>query len=229
MMHLRETLDDALSGTTVPHAKFQAAVVRLMDRGVICRGDSVVETEIYDNIERIERILDDYFSLAGFRMRLDRVHQYVRLYPPKAAIPGEPLAEDDEGLYPGARMRLSPDVAAAAITLRFLYSQALQSGKLDDDGEAETSLEAVITAMETQLKREFPRSLMERKELMRQLRAIKLVRFIPDELFEVPDAALMIRPMIIGLVHEAALDAVLLDGATDVEQVEPEEASDASL
>lgn len=212
MIELRETLEEHLQASALVYPRFQAIVARLYERGVVCRGDSQVEMNAYDDALRIERLLTDYFWLAGCRIVFDHEHAYIRLYPPRASIPGE----DDEPsqLAAGMRIRLSANVIAAALVLRFLYSDAVQGGKLDDDGEAETTMEAVATAMQTRLKRDFPEGLGERGDVFKTLRELKLVRYAKDESFDSPSSMIFIRPMITGFVHEEALDAVLLDGVT---------------
>lgn len=212
MIELREALEEQLKGSALAYPRFQAVVTRLYENGVLCRGDSQVETNLYDDALRIERLLTDYFWLTGCRLMFDHKHAYVRLYPPRASIPG---TEDEPSLLAsGMRLRLPANVVAVALVLRFLYGDAVQSGKLDDDAQADVTLEAVATTMQTRLKRDFPDTLGDRADTFKTLRDLKLVRYARDETFENPGSIIQVRPMVTGFVHEEALDAVLLDGVT---------------
>jgi hypothetical protein len=232
MTSLKELLEEKLAGTTVSYPEFQAGITRLMEHGIVCRGDTQIETETYDTLDRIFSIVEDYFSIAGFKVRHSTDYKFIRLYPPKAAIPGE-SEEGDDDITPGMQQRISPDVVAALLALRILYKQANDLGKVDDDGEAESSLQALVMAMETQLRRPFPAQAADKRELMRQLRQLRVARFDINEIFDNENAPLLIRPMITGLVHEGSLDSII-EGADEDDQPEnmnePEQGQeDASL
>ena len=215
MITLHKSIQDALRGTPVSFERFQTLAIRLLDTGVLASGDSQLETELYQDAARVEEVLHSYFDIIGCTLFHDHAFEYMRLYPPGSDIPGQQAGEDPDVLPKGLRMQLSQNDIAAALVLRFLYSEAVQNGELDEDGEAMTHLEAFNTTMATQLKRTQPLSITERRAGFGRLRALKLINFPSDLDVADPNARLAIRPLITSLIHEETLSEVLEEGRTD--------------
>lgn len=205
MISLHKTIQDELRGTPVSFERFQTLAIRLLDTGVLASGDSQLETELYQDAARVEELLHSYFDIIGCVLHHDHGFEYMRLYPPGSEIPGQQNGEDPDVLPRGLRLQLSQNDIAAALVLRFLYSDAMQNGLLDEDGEAMTNLEAFNTAMATQLKRTQSLSVTERRSGFGRLRALKLINFPSDLDVADPNAQLAIRPLITSLIPETAL------------------------
>ena len=219
MISLHKTIQDELRRTPVSFERFQTLAIRLLDTGVLASGDSQLETELYQDAARVEELLHAYFDIIGCTLHHDHGFEYMRLYPPGSEIPGHESGEDNDVLPKGLRLQLSQNDIAAALVLRFLYSDAVQNGQLDEDGEAMTNLEAFNTAMATQLKRTQSLSVTERRASFGRLRMLKLVNFPSDLDVADPGAQLAIRPLITSLIPETALAEVA--GVATENKVEP--------
>jgi hypothetical protein len=211
MITLHKSIQDALHGSPVSFERFQTLAIRLLDTGVLASGDSQLETELYQDAARVEEVLHSYFDIIGCTLFHDHGFEYMRLYPPGSDIPGQ-TQEEDELLPRGLRLQLSQNDIAAALVLRFLYSEAVQNGELDEDGEAMTNLEAFNTTMATQLKRTQSLSITERRAGFGRLRGLKLINFPSDLDVADPNARIAIRPLITSLIHEETLSEVLEEG-----------------
>ena len=60
-------------------------IQRLLDYGVLCRDDSLVEAELYDRFVRIHALVNDYLALMGVRFAHDAEFKFVRILPPGAS------------------------------------------------------------------------------------------------------------------------------------------------
>jgi hypothetical protein len=134
-MNLSNELTSHLEKHNLKLERFQEITSRLFAWGMIVRDEDGVEQRLYDDARRIEEILSDYFSLAGFRLLHDLKSEFFRLYAPGAQIPG--VADDDIEPQASLRSKLSADFVASALTLRFLFQQGLAEGggRLTDAGE----------------------------------------------------------------------------------------------
>jgi len=213
MISLHKTIQDELRTTPVSFERFQTLAIRLLDTGVLASGDSQLESELYQDAARVEELLHSYFDIIGCTLHHDHGFEYMRLYPPGSEIPGHESGEDNDVLPKGLRLQLSQNDIAAALVLRFLYSDAVQNGQLDEDGEAMTNLEAFNTTMATQLKRTQPLSVTERRAGFGRLRALKLINFPSDLDVADPNAQLAIRPLITTLIPETNLADVVGESA----------------
>jgi hypothetical protein len=112
---------------------------------------------------------------------------------------------------PALRTRLSPDFVAAALALRFLYQQGLTNGgsRLADTGDVLISFEDLASTMVSQLKRALPETLVERKNLLGELKRHRLVTFNASFSTTDEEAIIAIRPTILTIIGEEALATVL--------------------
>lgn len=215
-MNLSAVVRDQLALVNMKHERFRELVTRLFSYGVIVRGEDRTEQALYDDARRIQPLLEDYFDLAGFLLHHDTTNQFYRLYAPGAVVDG--LPEDTLEAVPSLRARVSADFVAAALALRFLYQNKLNSGDIQPQGEALISFEELAVALQTQLKRPLPSGATEKMQLLAELRKHRLLSYSPTFSIADEDALLAIRPTILGIVSNDAMSAALdTDGV--VEQV----------
>jgi len=222
-MTLTESLLAALEPHNVPLERFRDIVGRMYAAGIMVRDEDGVEQRLYDDMRRIEAVLAEYFSLAGFTLAHDARNAFFRLYAPGAEIPG--VAGDESEAMPGLRARLSADFVAAALALRFQYQQGLADagGRLTDTGEVLVRFEELAATLQTQLKRPLPAGAVERQRLLNDLKRHRLIQLGPMFSMEDEEALLAIRPTILGIISDdmlaRALDAeeTMLDAANDEE------------
>lgn len=219
---LNKQLQELLLEKNLKLPDFQAVVQRLFAYGIILRAEGGVEERVYDDATRMSEILEDYFSLGGFRLVHDFRNFYFRLYPPGADIPG--AQPDEQEPVPSLRARLSSDFVATTLTLRLLYQQGLQeaSSRLTDSGEVMVRLEDISAAMQANLRRSLPEGAMERRTVLNDLRRHRIVSFSGNFDINDEEAFIAIRPTILGVLSEDALLSAM-EGAGIVEdQVETE-------
>lgn len=202
--------------------RFQEIVTRLFSYGIVVRDEDGVEARYYDDTRRIEPLLAEYFSLAGFHLHHDMKAEFFRLYAPGAQAPG--ITPEGVEPVPSLKAKLSPDFVAAALALRFLYQKGLMEGGLNltDEGEVLTRFDDLAATLQTQLKRPLPEATGEREKLLRELRRHRLIRLSPSFSITDEDALIAIRQTILGIISEDALAAVL-DGGIEEPAVEAEE------
>jgi hypothetical protein len=190
--------------------------------GIIVRDEDRTEQLLYDDLRRVEGLLEEYFDVAGFYLHHDANNQFYRLYAPGAVVDG--LQEDPHEVMPSLRTRLSADFVAAALALRFLYQNKLNNGDIQPTGEALISFEDLAATLQTQLKRQLPSSLTEKQVLLAELRRHRLLGFSSTFSIGDEDALLAIRPTILGIVNNDALSAALdADGVIETEQAVEED------
>ncbi|WP_197325166.1 DUF4194 domain-containing protein [Ralstonia solanacearum] len=215
-MNLSTVVRDQLALVNMKQDRFRELVTRLFSYGVIVRDEDRTEQALYDDARRIQQLLEDYFDLAGFLLHHDTTNQFYRLYAPGAVVDG--LPEDTLDPVPSLRARVSADFVAAALALRFLYQNKLNSGDIQPQGEALISFEELAVALQTQLKRPLPSGSTEKIQLLAELRKHRLLSYSPTFSIADEDALLAIRPTILGIVSNDAMSAALdTDGV--VEQV----------
>lgn len=203
MNDIFDATQKVLKKTSVNMPRFQQIVARLLGRGIIVYGDSQAESELYNDASRVESLLIDYFSVFGATLFHDHHFSYFRLYPPGTDIQGQ--NSETEPSENSLRQNLNQHETAAVLVLRFLYDQALQEGSLDDAAEAQVSLEALHTAMQTRLNRTMPPTSGERKNVFRKLKRLKLIKFSSEDDLDQPETWLTIRPMITGFLNPASV------------------------
>jgi hypothetical protein len=217
---LTNTLLSYLDAQNLRLDRFREITTRLFAWGVVLRDEDGVEQRLYDDALRIEDVLSDYFSLAGFRLVHDTKNEFFRLYPPGAQVPG--IADDDIEPAPSLRARLSADVVAAALALRFLYQQGLAEGgsRLTDTGEVLIRFDELAATLQTQIKRPLPESPTERKSILADLKRHRIIQFTSTFSMTDEDALIAIRPTILGIIGEDALSAALENSGIEDTQEE---------
>jgi hypothetical protein len=206
-MNLSTVIRDQLALVNLKQERFRELVTRLFSYGVIVRDEDRTEQALYDDARRIQQLLEDYFDLAGFLLHHDTTNQFYRLYAPGAVVDG--LPEDSLEPAPSLRARVSVDFVAAALALRFLYQNKLNSGDIQPQGEALISFEELAVALQTQLKRPLPSGVTEKMQLLAELRKHRLLSYSPTFSIADEDALLAIRPTILGIVSNDAMSAAL--------------------
>lgn len=217
---LTNTLLSYLNAQNLRLDRFREITTRLFAWGVVLRDEDGVEQRLYDDAIRIEDVLSDYFSLAGFRLVHDTKNEFFRLYPPGAQVPG--IADDDIEPAPCLRARLVADVVAAALALRFLYQQGLAEGgsRLTDTGEVLIRFDELAATLQTQIKRSLPESPTERKSILADLKRHRIIQFTSTFSMTDEDALIAIRPTILGIIGEDALSAALENSGIEDTQEE---------
>jgi hypothetical protein len=213
-MTITTGLREELAAVGMPMERFRQLVQRLMAYGVVVRDEDRTEQAFYDDSRRVEKLLADYFGVAGLFLHHDLNSQFFRLYAPGATVDG--LPEDTNEPVLALRARVSVNFVAAALALRFIYQEKLNQGYIDAQGEALISFEDLAVAMQTQLKRALPDSSVERMALLAELKRHRILRYSPNFSISDEDAYLAIRPIILGVVtNEALANALDADGALE--------------
>lgn len=222
-MNLSSVIRDQLALINMKQERFRELVIRLFSYGVIVRDEDRTEQALYDDARRIQQLLEDYFDLAGFLLHHDTTNQFYRLYAPGAVVDG--LPEDTLEPVPSLRARVSTDFVAAALALRFLYQDKLNSGDIQPQGEVLISFEDLAVALQAQLKRSLPNGVTEKMQLLAELRKHRLLSYSTTFSIADEDALLAIRPTILGIVSNDAMTAALdTDGIVEQETTVGEEA-----
>lgn len=188
---------------SVTQADFQALAVRLFSYGVICREDSAVEKDAYDLAMRVLPLIEDYLFVSGYKLVHVEKFFTLLLYPPASTIPGIP--DDQRDLYPGPRLRVSADTVAFALALKFLYLEGVNDGRLDEDAEIIVTYEALLMALHTQIRREPPKTDVERMTIFKRLKHYRIVRLKSLDSTYQPDTLIVIRPLVTWLVSDEFL------------------------
>lgn len=206
--------------------RFRELIQRLMAYGVVVRDEDRIEQALYDDSRRVEKLLSDYFEVAGLYLHHDLDNQFFRLYAPGAVVDGVP--PDEKEPVPALKARPNANFVAAALALRFLYQEKLNQGYVDDRGEAMVTFEDLAATLQTQLKRPLPEAAGERTALLTDLKRHRLLRYSATFSITDADAYLAIRPTILGIVSNEALAAALeADGRIEAEeQAEPSTAEE---
>lgn len=215
-----DALEARLGERGISSADFSELMIRLLDRGVLCRDESKREAELYDRFLQVRELVEDYLAVLRIRLLHEPRFNLLRIFPPGAEVPGLPDADDEPGS--GLRQRLNQQEVALILVLRAEYDKALREGQLDEQGQAMLSLEALNLSSRNLLGRSLPESLTERQALLRRLRQLRLIRSPGDAELDNGEAWLTIRPGIISLVTDSVLNQLSRhDADQDPEQETP--------
>lgn len=209
-----QTLTQQLNKYDVSVEQWRQLLQRLLDYGVLCREDSLVEADFYDCFVRIEPLIQDYLSLIGIQLQHERHFQFVRVCPPNARVLGED-SDIEEGVNTSMRLRLSQQEVALILVLRAEYDKALRDGAIDENGCATISVEALALALKTLLKRNLAELAHERRAVFRRLRQMRLIHYANEADLDTGDGWLRIRPTIISIVSNEWLANVTAGLAGD--------------
>lgn len=195
---LESRLAERTAGS-VSRRRFAEISNRLLAAGILWRDYSKPEQSLYDDATLVEELLREWFDVLGFALTHDVDANLMRLYPP-----GDDQ-EDEEGVKK-LRARLSKDVVAAALGLRFLYTEALTGKRELINQELAISLEELSQTLVTLLGTTLPASAAERVQLLRELRKHRLVRFREGEAgFGQMETLLSVLRPILSFVSDEAL------------------------
>lgn len=180
--------------------RFTELAGKLLATGVVWRGFSKPDADAYDDAAQCEQLLRETFAALGFVLTHDPDATIFRLYPP-----GDSGEGDEEGVK-RLRARLSRDFVAAAIALRFLYTEAL-TGKRELVNEVLTiSLEELSQAVVSLLAHQLPATVADRLSLLRDLRKHRLIRFNDGDGAGGMEMLLNVLRPIMSFVSDEALD-----------------------
>lgn len=183
--------------------RFTQLAGRLLATGVIWRGFSRPEADAYDDAAQCEQLLRETFAALGFVLTHDPDAATMRLYPPGDAGDG-----DEEGVR-RLRARLSRDFVAAAVALRFLYTEALTGKRELVDEVLTISLEELSQTVVSLLAHTLPATVGDRLALLRELRKHRLIRFHDGEGAGGMEMLLnVLRPVMSYVSDEALADSL---------------------
>lgn len=205
-MQLADVLEQRLDGKGVSLEEFRGLLIRLVNYGVLERRESQTERELYDRFVRVEELVGEALWLYGIGVHHDRRFEYVRLYPPGSRTPGMESAED-EAFNGSLRVRPTQHEVALILVLRAQYDKAVREAKIDENGFATESLEAIALAMKNWLNRSLPEKTTERRAIFKRLRQLRLIEYNSEEDLEASEAWLRIHPMIVDFVSADAIEA----------------------
>lgn len=202
-MTISKALKAALDSLGLAPAQFSELMIRLLDRGVLCRDESGKEAELYDRYLQAADLVEDYLSILHIRLLHEPRFRSLRLFPPGAEVPG--LADDDSGVNVGLRARLTQQEVATILVLRAEYDKSLREGQIDEHGQVTLPLEGLNLASKNLLGRALPQARTEREALFRRLRQLRLIRGATDAALDDEEAWLIIRPGIMSVVTDTVL------------------------
>lgn len=206
-MSLQDYIERRLEASSVSAEQLQELLVRLLNYGVLVRDDSQITRELYDRYVRVEELVTEVFALQAIQLHHDRRFEYVRLYPPGSRMPGMDAAEE-QAFGGSLRARLTQHEVAVVLVLRAQYDKAVREGRIDGDGHATESLEAIGLALKKWLNRSLPERLAERREVFRRLRKLRLIEYREEEDLDQIEAWIRIHPMIVDFVGTDAIEAL---------------------
>jgi hypothetical protein len=205
-MPLGDYLEERLAPKGVSLEEFRGLLIRLVNYGVLERGESQTERDLYDRFVRVEELVGEALWLYGIVVHHDRRFEYARLYPPGSRTPGMEHAED-EAFNGSLRVRPTQQEVALILVLRAQYDKAVREAKIDENGFATEPLEAIALAMKNWLNRSLPEKATERRALFKRLRQLRLIDYHSDEELDGSEAWLKIHPMIVDFVSSDAIEA----------------------
>lgn len=215
---MRDALEDQLQQHGISPDDFSDLMIRLLDRGVLCRDESKREAELYDRFLQVQPLVEDYLWVLRIRVLHESRFNMVRIFPPGAEVPG--LADSDDSFNSGLRERLNQQEVSLVLVLRAEYDKGLRDGQVDELGQVMLSLEALSLSHRNLLGRPLPENASERQTLLRRMRQLRLVRSPGgDGTLEDGEGWLIIRPGIISLVTDTALNQ--LAGGVELDDEDP--------
>ena len=210
-----EEIAEGLSEQGISAEEFSELLIRLLDYGVLCRDESQIESQLYDRYLQCSELVEDYLSVIKMRIQHDSRFCFVRIFPPGAVVPG--LADDDHSAFnSGFRQRPSQQEVALILVLRVEYEKALRDGQVDDKGCVMLALEGLAIAYKNLLKRPLPDTAVERKNIFKRLRQLRLIRYNTEQELDFAEGWISIHPSITRFVNDEVL--VNLSSPEELEQ-----------
>ncbi len=214
---LKQILQQALSDKAIRPDDFSELMIRLLDYGIINRDESQVEAMLYDRYLQCRELVDEYLDIIGVRIEHDEQFCFIRIYPPGSVVPNLQDAEHAP-FNQGFRHRPSQMEMAIILVLRVEYEKSLREGLVDDKGCVLISMEEISISLNNLLKKKLPEAQVERKQLFRNLRQLRIIRLNTESSSDEADNWVSIQPGISSLVsHEvlAQLDPESRAGSLD--------------
>lgn len=200
----KQILQQALNDKAIRPDNFSELMIRLLDYGIINRDESQVEATLYDRYLQCQELVDDYLDIIGVRIEHDEQFCFVRIYPPGAVAPN--LQDPEHSPFnQGFRHRPSQMEMALILVLRVEYEKSLREGLVDDKGCVLISMEEIAISLNNLLKRKLPEALVERRQLFRNLRQLRIIRFNTESSNDEADNWISIQPGISSLVSHEVL------------------------
>lgn len=201
--------------------EFSELLIRLLDYGVIMRGESQIETMLYDRFLQCTEVVVEYLNLIKITILHDKQFCFVRAFPPGSIVPGLQSNDGDTAFNSGMRIKPSQQDIAVILVLRVEYEKSLREGSIDEKGCVLLSMEAISIALKNLLKRSLPENQGERKAIFRHLRQLRLIKFSNETDLDSEDSWISIQPSISSFVSSEVLSALYPDeghaeGNTDV-------------
>lgn len=216
-------LNQALAPSGVTRQEFSELMIRLLDYGVLSRDESQTEAQLYDRYLQCAALVEEYLAVVGARIQHDRRFAFVRIFPPGAEVPG--VADDDNSPFnTGFRVRPTQQEVAVILVLRAEYQKNLREGQVDEKGRAMLSLEGLAIAMNNLLKRTLPEGLVERKQLFRRLKQLRLIQYHLEDELDSDESWISIQPSITSFVSDEVLQALGGENQTEPQQSDEENA-----
>ena len=203
---MRDALEDQLQQRGISTEDFSELMIRLLDRGVLCRDESKKEAQLYDHFLQIRDLVEDYLSVLRIRLLHEPRFELVRIFPPGAEVPG--LADSEDSISTGLRDRLHQHEVALILVLRAEYDKSLREGLIDEQGQVMLSLETLSLSHRNLLGRPLPEHAGERQALLRRMRQLRLIRSSSDAGMD-DESWVTIRPGILSLVTDTALSQLV--------------------
>lgn len=204
---IEDFLEEQLKPLGLTREEYSELLIRLLDYGVISRDESQTEAALYDRYLQCSNLVEDYLRIIGLRIQHNRQFNFVRVFPPGAEVPG--LGDQEDSPFNGGlRIRPSQQEVALILVMRAEYEKALREGQVDEKGRVLIALEAVAIAMSNLLKRQLPESSVERKNLFRRLKQLRLIHFTSDDELDSEESWISIQPSITSFVGEEVLNQI---------------------
>jgi hypothetical protein len=169
-----EHLERELEKRNLLSTDLRAVLLRLLDKQVIYRHESKVESELYDLFIRMEDIVEQYLSVFGVTVFCNAELNFVIAYPPGSDIPGIRDGGTDRRTL---QRRIRANEAGLMITLRLLYEEKIREGEIDEKGCVYVPLETVFTRYLSITKKEMPAPESERRSLFNTLKQLRVVDY----------------------------------------------------
>ncbi|MCP8898037.1 DUF4194 domain-containing protein [Gilvimarinus xylanilyticus] len=216
-------LTQALAPSGITRQEFSELMIRLLDYGVLSREESQTEAQLYDRYLQCASLVEEYLAVIGVRIQHDRQFAFVRIFPPGAEVPG--VADDDNSPFnTGFRVRPTQQEVAVILVLRAEYQKSLREGQVDEKGRAMLSLEGLAIAMNNLLKRNLPEGLVERKQLFRRLKQLRLIQYHLEDDLDSDESWISIQPSITSFVSDDVLQALGGESQAEPQQSDEENA-----
>ncbi len=168
-----DNFKEELARRNIDLQQFQKVLHRLLEKQIIYRNESQVETELYDLFLRIQDLLEEYLQVLGISVvHHDQAH-YVIIYPPGSEIPGFV----DDGLEAALQKKTSNNESILLLTLRLLFEEGLRAGDITDEGVVRVPLETVFTRYRAISKMDMPTNEGDRRQLFSSIKQLRVLEF----------------------------------------------------